>query len=229
MEQIAVSQEQNDSINSNGKFDTNGWVVFCLIWMILCILAFMQKKYIFTEDVMFNTWSQQLAYEKVEELMAQKDKWPWVRYIIVPIMMLVQVSFVAFCLTIRELMTNTKTSFQCFFGVSIRAYPVLLMNGIVVILIAMVFVDVRTMQDFQNIDYFSLASIFKSDDMAQWYMYPLKTMNVFEALFWLALADGLRKQTGQTFGSCLSFVAFSYGIGLLFWVLFIMFLQLNLS
>ena len=60
-------------------------------------------------------------------------------------------------------------------------------------------------------------------------VFPLSLLNVFEALYWLALAWLLTGVVEKPIGSTLKTVATSYGSGLLLWVLFVMFLTVNLT
>ena len=110
-------------------FDSNGWTVFALICVTLLTMVHIQQKMILTDQVYFNTWSQQLAYDRVEALLEMKNKWLWIGYIITPLIVLLQVFFVASCLTTGALIGNIKGSFRFFFGIVLRCYPVLMLQG----------------------------------------------------------------------------------------------------
>ncbi len=210
-------------------FNTNGWMVFSLICATLFLTAFIQQKMILTDQVYFNTWSQQLAYDRVETLLAMKHKWLWAGYFVIPLIVLLQVSFVASCLTTGALLGNFEGNFRFFFGIVLRCYPVLMLHGIAILITALLFKDISTISDFQRADYFSAAALINQQDLTAWYIYPLKVLNVVEICFWLLLSWNLSQYTGRSWLANFKFVASSYGVGLLLWVLFIMFLQLNLS
>jgi hypothetical protein len=58
--------------------------------------------------------------------------------------------------------------------------------------------------------------------------YPLGILNLFELAYWFLLASFFSNYTKKSFWTSLGFVAKTYGIGLLLWILFIMFIILNL-
>ena len=210
-------------------FDSNGWTVFALICVTLLTMVHIQQKMILTDQVYFNTWSQQLAYNRVEALLEMKNKWLWVGYIITPLIVLLQVFFVASCLTTGALIGNIKGSFRFFFGIVLRCYPVLMLQGIAILITALLFKEIDTVADFHQADYFSAAALLSNHDLTAWYIYPLKVLSIVEILFWLLLSWNLSQHIGRSWMANFKFVAGSYGVGLLLWVLLIMFLQLNLS
>ncbi len=210
-------------------FNTNGWTVFSLICVTLFVMVYIQQKIILTDQVYFNTWSQQLAYDRVEALLKIKNKWLWVGYIMVPLIVLLQVFFVTACLTTGALLGNIQGSFRFFFGIVLRCYPVLMLQGIAMLITALLFKEIDTVADFQQADYFSAAALIKNHDLTAWYIYPLKVLSIVEVLFWLLLSWNLSQHIGRSWMANFKFVAGSYGVGLLLWVLFIMFMQLNLA
>ena len=91
------------------------------------------------------------------------------------------------------------------------------------------FYDIRSFDDLANVFSFSLANLFDLKLLPSWLQYPLATVNVVEFFFWLLLAQGIHYLLKIDFSHSISFVGYTYGLGLFMWILFVMFLQLSLS
>ncbi|MFN7839937.1 MAG: hypothetical protein ACK5QG_18395, partial [Bacteroidota bacterium] len=62
-----------------------------------------------------------------------------------------------------------------------------------------------------------------------WLVYPIQLLNVFELLYWIALAWQLQEVLEKPFAESLGFVAKTYGVGLAVWVVVVMFLTVSIS
>ena len=85
------------------------------------------------------------------------------------------------------------------------------------------------MEDYSDADFFSIAGLLHLSRSEEWWVMPLRAINIFELFFCLGLAAGVSRAMNRPFRSALAFVALSYGVGFLLWMLFVMFLQLSLS
>ncbi len=100
--------------------------------------------------------------------------------------------------------------------------------GIAKLVILIFFKEVDTLDDLQ-FQPLSLMQLFDKGSVDALLVYPLSLLNVFEVLYWLALAWLLTGVVEKPMGSTFKTVATSYGPGLLVWVLFVMFLTVNLT
>ena len=80
-----------------------------------------------------------------------------------------------------------------------------------------------------NSHLFSILQYIGYDNIEQWASYPMGILNVFELIYWLLLALFLSNYTKKSFGHSLGFVANTYGIGLLLWGIFVMYIVLFFS
>jgi hypothetical protein len=63
---------------------------------------------------------------------------------------------------------------------------------------------------------------------ARLFHYPLYAINLVELIFWLLLARGIQYLLNLDFSRSILFVGYTYGLGLMLWMLFIVFLQVSL-
>ena len=95
--------------------------------------------------------------------------------------------------------------------------------------IAWRWLDVRTFDDLAKSNFYAVSALFDLSNIPKWLHYPLYTINIVEVVFCLVLAFGIRYVLSLDYAKSLRFVGLTYGLGLLFWVTFMVFLQLNLS
>ena len=90
----------------------------------------------------------------------------------------------------------------------------------------------QTNYSLEDLQYFyplSALSIIGYEGLQPWFVYPFQVLNLFELAYWFILAYLLGKELESTTDKGLSIVASSYGVGLLIWVVGVMFLTLNMS
>jgi len=209
-------------------FPSKGWMIFVLMTLILWVVNFIQQEFIFTDEFFFNTWGDKFNEDRIYEIIQTKNKWKWVYYLFVPGYIFFWIFFVTTALTIGALLKNAQYGFLFYWGVVMRSYPVYLLNFLIVFILTFFF-PVNSLYDLLKLDFFSLAGILQIADYSIWYIYPMKSINVFEMGFWVLLTYNISQGTNQSFSRSLGFVVSTYGVALFLWTLFIMFIQINFA
>lgn len=75
----------------------------------------------------------------------------------------------------------------------------------------------------------SLFSLFDSDSLQEWLIYPFKILNIFEVVYWILLAFLLAKYLKSSIDAMLKIVLGYYVSFLFCWVIFVMFISLGNS
>ena len=169
-----------------------------------------------------------MATERITKMVEQSHKWQWLGYLFIPIVVLIRVGFTTVCLYSGCFVANLKLRFRELFKVSLLADFVFVAAGVAKLVILIFFKEVNTLDDLQ-FQPLSLIQLFGKDSVDALLVYPMSLLNVFEVLYWLALAWLLTGVIEKPMSSTLKTVATSYGSGLLLWVLFVMFLTVNLT
>jgi hypothetical protein len=86
-----------------------------------------------------------------------------------------------------------------------------------------------TLEDLQYFYPLSAINITGYENLKPWFVYPLQVLNLFEVAYWLVLAYLLGKEFKEDIYKGLTVVASSYGVGLVIWVVAVMFFTLNMS
>ena len=205
----------------------NSWKCFILLLCFPVLTTFAVNYLFITEELYYNLFSDTLAVERITSIIEQSQKWQWLGYLFIPIVILIRVSFTAICLYIGLFLDNIKVRFKDLFKIALLADFVFVLAGLAKLVILIFFKEVSTLDDLQ-FQPLSLIEVFDRKSVDALMIYPLSLINVFELLYWLVLAWLLTGVTEKSVGNSLKTVASSYGTGLFLWLLFVIFLTVNL-
>lgn len=206
----------------------NSWKYFLLITAFFVLMTFATKYLFLSDGIYYQTFGEQLSINRIDKIIEISQKWQWIGYLFIPIVVLIRVSFTAICLYIGCFLANSLVRFKELFKVALLADFVFVLAGIIKLLVLILFKDVSKLEDLQ-FQPLSLMELFHRDSVDKLFIYPFSLINVFELLYWLVLAWLLAGLLEKPFGNSLKRVASSYGTGLLLWVLFVLFLTVNLT
>ncbi len=203
--------------------------LYFFVITIISILISFSLNYLFLFDsIYFQSFGEKLATDRITKIIEQSHKWQWLGYLFIPIVVLLRVSFTTICLYTGFFLANFKVRFKDLFKVALLADFVFVLAGIVKLVILIFFKEVSTLNDIQ-FQPLSIIEVFDRTKVDAMLLYPLSLISVFELLYWLVLAWLLTGLVEKPFGNSLKTVATSYGTGLALWVLFVMFLTVNLT
>jgi len=200
------------------------------------IISAFSIQYLFIEDYLYyQTFGEQITSDQIAKMLQISKKYYWLGYVFVPFIILIRVFFTSIFLYIGIFFTNLKIEFSKLFKVALFADFIFVLSGFAKLIILIFFKEVSTLEDLQ----FTPLSVMEFLDYSKvdpLFIYPLSLINVFELLYFLVLAwllVGVIKEVNEersvNFGKSLKLVTASYGSGLLLWVVFVMFISLNLT
>lgn len=196
---------------------------------MLFLLTWYTKTEILTEREIANFYSTQLSYEQIEQMLINQRKWEWLGYLFIPVFYLLKILLVTLCVYTGILLLNIKSlSWSKVFGAVVVADMIFLIPAI----IKMVWFTFQADYTLEDVQYFlpgSMLNIFEPKQLEQWLLYPIQSVNIWELLFFLALAFGLKKYLDDDFSRSMGLVVSTYGVGLVVWIVFVTFLTLNFT
>ncbi|MBA7585038.1 hypothetical protein ES708_27008 [subsurface metagenome] len=201
---------------------------FLFISLLYVLFSVLLNEFIIKDDLYYQTLGEQLARERIEQLLEFKHKWDWIAYLIIPVILFFKFLFVALCLETGSILQGYKTSFKQMFHIAMFSELVFLfaqMLKTVVIALA----KLEDLNELQYIASFSLLSIINNKNIDPWFIYPLHTINIFEILYWLFLAFILKTLLQKEYTRMIKFVLSTYGVGLLILLIVVMFINVNFS
>lgn len=196
---------------------------------LLVLISWYFAREISTDRILIDFYSSQLSFDQIENILATQKKWKWLGYLFIPVLYLLKICLVALSIHIGVLLFNIKAlSLGNIFNTVIIADMIFLIPAI----IKMVWFTFQIDYTLEDVQYFlpgSMLNIFNPKLLEPWLIYPIQSLNIWELVFWIALAWGLKKYLDGDFYRSMSLVAGTYGTGLVIWVVFVTFLTLNFT
>lgn len=207
----------------------NGWWLFVIICFLSLIILFILNSYIFTNQFYYRTFSDQLTTQGLEIFLGLKDRYSWVGYLSTPIILLFKTSLVSVCLSIGTILFSLDFKFKSIFKSVLLAEGVFIIAQIIYLINLSQHLNTLTIESSLNYFPLTVLSIYGAENVVPWLHYPLQTLNLFEVAYILCISWLLSKQWKLDFIESINIVLPSYGIGLLIWIVLVIFLTLQIS
>ncbi len=187
-------------------------------------------------DLLYQSYSEKLTTIQIEKVFELQEKWQWLSYAIIPLIVLIKSMLITTVLYIGTFFySKAKVTFKQLFNVVVKAEFVFLGVGVLKIIWFYFFQTNYTLEDLQYFYPLSALNIVGYKGLEPWFIYPFQVLNLFELAYWLILAYFIGKlaftikDKGKPMDLGLKIVASSYGSALLLWVVVVMFFTLNYS
>jgi len=82
------------------KIKHNNYTLFLAVIILTFLITLLVKYGLGLDKLVYNFYAEQLAKDQLEKLLAAQQKWAWVGYVIIPLMVLIRSSLVALCLSV---------------------------------------------------------------------------------------------------------------------------------
>ncbi len=200
--------------------------IFCALVMLL---VFATNWILITDDVYYDTFGEKLSFERINEMISFTKKSRWVSYLIIPFLYLVKFFFIAVCISSGAFLLRLEVHIKSIFRIVLFAEFIFLSLPVIKLVWFSFFETTYSIYDLQYFTPLSLLSFFERSQLEPWQIYPLGLVNVFEVAYVLTLSYLLSKIIQGDFAQSFKLVISSYGLGLLVWVIFVMFLTVSLA
>lgn len=204
-------------------------IIFIILSLSYILLSYISSVILDLNGVMVRSLSEQLTAEQIEKVLSFKDQWQWISYISVPILLLIKISVIAVLIDVGCVFYNEKLPYKQLFRMALLGESIFLAVPIIKLCWFTFFQPDFTLEDIQYFYPLSALNITGYKGIAVWFIYPLQVLNLFEIAYWFFMAVQLNKAIGSTTGKGINIMASGYGVGLLLWVVCVMFFTLNIS
>jgi hypothetical protein len=200
-------------------------ILFSIFYIIITWLA---NNLIITENIYFTSLDKVLTIKKIEALIIFNKKAEFVTYLFLPIIITLKYISISIIIFIGIKLFDININFKNCLKIVILADTIPLISSFSKALYFYIYPP-KNFDVIQNFNPFGLATLFKNDSIPKYLLYPIQQLNLFEVAYWIFLAYGLQTYGNIEFKKGLKITSLSYGVGLLIWCVFIVFLQLQLS
>jgi len=200
-------------------------ILFSLFYIIILWIT---NKIIITETFYFISFEKFMSIKRIEELIDFNKKREWLSYILLPIVNTIKYILTAIIIFIGIKLYEIEINFKNCFKIVLLAEIIPLVSTITKILYFYIYPP-NNFEVLQNFNPLGISSFLKNDAIPKYLLYPIQQLNLFEVGYWLLLAYGIKSLGNVDFKKALNITSLSYGVGLLIWCIFIVFLQLQFS
>lgn len=214
----------------------NPFIRLLILSLLMIIFSHISIMIFPINDLLYQSYSEKLTALQIKEIFELQEKWNWLSYTIIPLILLIKSSLIANVLYVGTFFfSKSKVTFKQLFNAVIKAEFIFLLIGIAKIIWFYFFQTNYTLEDLQYFYPLSALNIVGYQGLESWFIYPLQVLNLFELAYWLLLSYFVgklaftEKDKGKPMDLGFKIVASSYGSALLLWVVVVMFFTLNYS
>ena len=206
------------------KHQTLYW--FALICLISIFLSFILNEFVITDTVFYNSYADRLNIERINELSKLISKIKWISYLLSPVGYFIKFLFITLILLIGDVLLDTKIGFKKLFFAVILSESIFLTQEAIRVFWFLFIDKPETISDVGKFDILSIYSLVESQNIYSWLVYPFKTANIYELIYWIFLAWIIKVLSKQNYETSLKLVLTTYVPALFIWVVFIMYLSI---
>jgi|AntRauTorcE11897_2_1112592.scaffolds.fasta_scaffold00117_20 hypothetical protein len=216
--------------NNITKAEVSIWLIFGVTLLIYLSFAWVTQEFIYSDSLYYRSYSGTLTNETIEGILGFQSRFWWTGYAIAPIVLLLKFLFTSICISVGAMFTVTDIKFKDIFKTAMLAEGVFIIAQVIFMISLYVHLDDITLQNTAGYFPLSALSFIGIENVnAQWAIYPLQTINLFEVMYITVISWLLSKQWKPDFTETLNVVIPSYGLGLLLWIVLVAFLTLQIS
>ena len=212
-------------------FRINKFYLFLAMILANILIMWLSEATLINDVVFYNTFSEQLSYDRSMAIFDGFRKYSWIGYTFMPIVFIIKFSIISVLIYSGIFLydLHEKISFKIVFGVVVASESVFLLANLIKFLWFLLFAGNYDLNDMKFFYPLSLCNLFSQSEVDKIWISLLQSLNIFQILYVLLLSYGLYAQTGVQQNKTEKAVLASYIPGLVIWIALIMFLTIDSS
>jgi hypothetical protein len=205
--------------------------LFISIVVASLILIWLSRTLLINEVVFYNAYSEQLTYERSLKLFEELKSLSWISYVFTPIILLIKFSIISLVIYIGIVLYNvqSKITLGSVFKIVMASEAIFVMAGIIKLCWFYFFAGNYDLNDLGFFYPLSLINFFNRSELSKIWVFPFQSINVFHILYILSISYGLNRICLIEKAASDKIVLLSYIPALVLWIVFIMFLTIDVS
>ncbi|MFT5917663.1 MAG: hypothetical protein ACJAWV_003243 [Flammeovirgaceae bacterium] len=204
------------------KNETYTWFLLYISFVLLAY--FLSNEFIYTEELYYNSISEDLTVERVEDLLARKAEYWWLVYAILPVIEFISLVFTASLLCLGLFLYDLPINFSKCFRIAIWASFIFLIPSLLRTLWFLFFEQGFSLADLKEFPTFSLLMFFDKESLPKYIIYPIYSFNLFRIGYFVILAVGVQKLFQKKLSTSFGLVLSTVGVWLVLLNVLVVFL-----
>lgn len=203
--------------------------LFSGIVLATIFISLLSNRLLINEIVFYNTYSEQLTWERSLKLFADLKNIAWVGYAFIPVILFIKFSLVTLVLYTGVFLFDLQKEITpgMIFRVVTGSEIIILSASLVKFLWFLFFAGNYTISDMSFFYPLALINIFRPDEVSNFWIFPLQMVNLFQLLYIISLSYGLYSVAGIKQSNSEKIVLTTYVPAIIFWMAFVMFLTVD--
>ena len=203
--------------------------LFVLIVLCNVSIAWISKAILINDIVFYNTFSEQLTYERSMELFNEMKRIAWIGYAMIPIILFLKFTLISIVLYTGIFLydLSTRVSFSSVFRIVVACEIIIVAASLIKFLWFVFFGGNYDLNDLSFFYPLALINIFNISEVSKMWVYPLQIVNLFQIFYIAAISFGLTRYAGMSGKSSDKVVLTSYIPSAIIWVVLIMFISID--
>ena len=195
------------------------------------LLIWMSRSVLINETVFYNSYSEQLTYERSMELFKRIMELSWISYLFSPLMLIIKFSVLSLIIYTGFFLSDLhgEVTLGMIFTTVIASEIIIVFASLAKFMWFAFFAGNYTLNEMNFFYPLSLINLFRQDEVAQYWNYPLQSVNLFQVTYILMLATGLRKISSVKREKADIIILLTYGPALILWIALIMFITIDVQ
>ena len=200
-----------------------------LLYSIFYILiTLISNNIILSDTYYYSILSQKYDLNKIEEIILLARKYESISYLILPIFLILKWGIKCIIIYIGIELFELDISLKNCFKIVLIAEIIPILSTIIRTLYFYIYPP-SSIESLQTFNPLGLIGLFDYKLIPKFFIYPIQQLNLFELSYWVLLALGIKIHGYVDFKKAFKVTTLSYGVGLVIWCIFIVFLQLQFS
>lgn len=211
-------------------FSLGRFRLFLIMTACYLIILWLSGSILINETVFYNSYSEQLTYERAINMFNSINRLAWINYAVAPLLLLVKFTMVSVVLFMGVFFLDLhyRISFGTIFRIVTASEIIFVLAGLVKFLWFYLFAGNYELNDISIFYPLSLINLFRISEVNHLWIFPLQSVNLFQAAYILTLAYGLNKAGNIGKSESEKVVIRSYMPAFLFWIVLIMFISADM-
>lgn len=200
-----------------------------LLAVVICLYSIntLIMNNLITDDILYQSYSGLMSTDMIGRMLDSKDNFWWVSYLLVLVLIPLKLLLSSACVWGGAIFLGYEIQYSNVWRIFTLAEFLFITYGFIKTLFIHLG-EFQTLEAISQYQPFSLYDLF-NDNVENYFMYPLSTLNIFEVVYWFILATLLAPILKLNFYRSMVVLSRTYGVGLLLWMSFIVFLTLSSS
>jgi hypothetical protein len=209
-----AANEHRQTLPDASVYTTNAWLVFGVVCFVSVFFNWYLQQQVLTDQVYQYSLGGQVNPDKLTAFLQGQHRMEVLSYLLIPVVLLVKMVLVTLCLLTGLLLTSQKIAVKVLFRIVLFAEMAFVASTLLRLLLLAFFHNVESLGQYMAFAPLSLFSFFHAQSVPNWLVYPLQTLDVFQALYIYLLAKGLSVYLKRSMPPSVELVLGSYGVGL---------------